>query len=629
MGITVLILLSIFYISPGITGDSPIKDVEPGAVQTLALLEGTVVKENNPLDLAIRFKGLSEDLARKGKAIEKPVGTSEQFWVLNVDTNKYRRLNANLAYTTAHLYFWIQEDLDYDSKALKTLAESFEDNIYPTTRSIFGSEYSPGVDGDVHLTILYAEGLGSAAGYFSATDSLETQIEPYSNEAEMFYLSADYTWLDSTYTYGVLAHEFQHMIHWNVDRNEDGWLNEGLSELSVDLNGFSTGGFDYLFAIDPDIQINFWPGNDQGDSTPHYGASYLFIRYLFDRFGLNFISALVAHQDNGFSGIDKVLNELPEMVDIASEEKITEYIFQDWTLANLIQDASLENGEFGYSGEVRLPDFGPTEILTCDGQTYEREVSQFGTDYIQIGCANDFIVNIQIDREISLMPVNPISGDFYFWSNYGHESHMRLSREFDFRDVEGPIYLQYKTWFDIERDYDYLFLTAKTAKEDWIILETPSCTIENPTGANLGCGYSGKSNGWKEERVDLSMFAGKEVVIQFEYITDAAVNGDGFLIDDIRIEVLDYSSDLEADSGGWKADGFTRIQNKIPQKVGVSFFQDQSGTEPDKIITNQSLSSEINKRNGFVNSNTWLIISGLTRFTRQPTKYTLRISELD
>ena len=36
------------------------------------------------------------------------------------------------------------------------------------------------------------------------------------------------------------------------------------------------------------------------------------------------------------------------------------------------------------------------------------------------------------------------------------------------------------------------------------------------------------------EEVDLSQFAGKKVQIRFEYITDAAINGEGFLLDDVQ-----------------------------------------------------------------------------------------------
>ncbi len=68
--------------------------------------------------------------------------------------------------------------------------------------------------------------------------------------------------------------------------------------------------------------------------------------------------------------------------------------------------------------------------------------------------------------------------------------------------------------------------------------------------------------------MDISEFAGQQVWLRFEYITDAAVYAEGFLVDDISIPEIDYSSDFENDDGGWQADGFVRINNLLP--AGIS-----------------------------------------------------------
>ena len=113
------------------------------------------------------------------------------------------------------------------------------------------------MDGDPHLYVLYARGLGSSiAGYFSSTDEYTPGVHKYSNAHEMFMLNADNTGLNEDFTYGVLAHEFQHMIHWYRDRNEETWMNEGFSDLAMFLNGYDVGGTDQMYVIDPDIQLN-------------------------------------------------------------------------------------------------------------------------------------------------------------------------------------------------------------------------------------------------------------------------------------------------------------------------------------------------------------------------------------
>ena len=122
------------------------------------------------------------------------------------------------------------------------LADDFEHNTYPTVREFFGSEWSPGIDSDPHLYILLARGLGnSIAGYFSSADEMHPLAHEYSNAHEMFFLSGDNVDLDEVFTYGVLAHEFQHMIHWNGDRNETTWMNEGFFEVAALLTGYYEG----------------------------------------------------------------------------------------------------------------------------------------------------------------------------------------------------------------------------------------------------------------------------------------------------------------------------------------------------------------------------------------------------
>ncbi len=151
----------------------------------------------------------------------------------NSDTNQNFQVDAKLAYVTDHVYFWIEDNVSYRKSELVELVETFEDQIYPTTRSFFGSEWTPGVDGDPHVYMLLARNLGkSIAGYYSSKDQYHPLAYEYSNAHELFLLSADVLDLEDEFTYGVLAHEFQHMIHWNVDRNEESWVNEGMAELA-------------------------------------------------------------------------------------------------------------------------------------------------------------------------------------------------------------------------------------------------------------------------------------------------------------------------------------------------------------------------------------------------------------
>ena len=98
---------------------------------------------------------------------------------------------------------------------------------------------------------------------------------------------------------------------------------------------------------------------------------------------------------------------------------------------------------------------------------------------------------------------------------------------------------------------------------------------DNPSGNSYGWGYNGLSGGsgvWFEETVDLSSYAGEVVQLRFEYITDAAVHGEGLLLDTISIPEIGYSSDFESDDGGWTAEGFVRIMNHLPQTYRLALI---------------------------------------------------------
>lgn len=595
---------------------------------TLEILNQTEIPINDPLEIAKRLEGIMDAPVLKSGVQEVfNIGVKRNFWKLDVDNNQYFQTEASLDYITPHLYFWVERGIEYNRDDLVNLAEEFERKIYPTNREIFGSEWSPGVDSDVHLTILFARELGGVGGYFSSTDSSTRQLEPYSNEMEMFYLSADYTYLDEMFTYGVLAHELQHMIHWNIDRNESAWVTEGLSELAVELNGYDTGGFSYMFALNPDLQLNFWPGNDQGDSSPHYGASYLFMRFLNLRYGKTSIQELVASPLNGFESIDDVFGKL----EVRDNQPITsEQIFQDWSIANFLNGTPDPKIIDDYGALPFFPVFMPTEMLSCDDSGWqERTVSQFGTDYIQVECSSAFQIEISSETTINLLPENPHSGDTFFWSNYGDESNMSLTQTFDFTGTSAPITLNFWTWYDIENDYDYLYLTATADGQNWKILKPGTCTENDPTGANYGCGLNGKSGGWINESVDLSDYAGKRVTLRFEYITDMAVNGDGFVIDDVSIEAINYFTDFEKDQGGWFAKGFVRIKNLLPQNFGVAVLNNLSDYPDEKIISTGGLNYHKRIDNNQAQEKPIVVISGLTRYTYQPAVYRIKLTKVN
>lgn len=605
----------------------PFENGPPPPQDTLLTLQDTTVPENDPVLLADRLLGIENIPETVPPHGPFDVGDRKVFFVLDSFENVTYETEMELLYESDLVYFWVEVGVNVNLQELTDLAHAFEDHIVPTNRAFFGDEWIPGIDNDPHIYIVYTRNIGSgAAGVFVSNDGVHPLAEPQSNAAELFMVNASNTDLGEDYAYTVLAHEFQHMIHTYRDRNETSWINEGMSELATLLNGYSHGGFVLQYLFDLDLQLNDWP-NDQNATSPHYGAGFLFVTYFLDRFGAEATQALVGDPANGLESVDNVLVQLGITDPQTGDPLGADDVVIDWAIANYVADPAIADGRYAYNEYPEVLEFqaSSTEAVgDCSPEENNRTVSQYGVDYISINCSGQVTLRFKGSNRTSLLPADAYSGDYAFWSNKGDESDMTLTRAFDLSDLSRPVTLSYQTWYDIETDWDYVYVLASTDNGDnWTFLETPSGTASNPLGNNYGFGYTDLSDGepeWILENVDLSEYAGQELLIRFEYVTDAAVNGEGLLVDDIAIEQLGYFEDFEQGDGGWLAEGFARVQNVLPQtfRLALITFGEETRVQiievPD---TNQvDIPLDFNKLDEAL-----LVVTGTTRFTRQPAVY--------
>jgi hypothetical protein len=611
---------------PEPTPNLVVDPVPSAAEETAQLLEETVIPVRDLHELAIRLNGLPSDTPRTINPQGSPdyaLGTRRVFHVSNVDTDESFDITAILEYKTPHVYMWVEDGVTFDQNDLVAAADLFEQQTYQTNRTFFGSEWSPGVDNDPHVSILHASGLGnSVAGYYSSADEFVSAVRDDSNEMEMFYINADNVTINSSFYNGVLSHEFQHMIHWYNDRNEDTWLNEGFSELAMYLNNFDVGGSDYTFARQPDTQLNSWP-EGPGAAGANYGAGYLFTSYFLDRFGPEATQALVGHVENSVTAVDEVLTEL--------DGGLThEDIFADWVVANLLDEPGLLDGRYGYA-DINPPDFDIDVTHTSSDLPVSREatVHQYATDYIEIEASQPLQLTFHGSTQVGLFAGRPHSGDYLWWSNRGDDSDMTLTRAFDLSGVDSAT-LQFWCWYDIEEDWDYAYVEVSTdGGQTYEILTTPSGTSTDPNGNSFGWAYTGSSGGgpeWIQEEVDLTPYAGQTIHVRFEYITDDAVNRPGFALDDVTIPEVGYTSDFEADSGGWEPAGFIRHANVLPQRwlVQLVTFGDEPQVERLTLEADQTGSWELPLGGGARRA--VVVVSALAPVTTEPASYRYEIT---
>lgn len=521
------------------------------------------------LQLARELRGVSDVPPPPSVTAARQVGELQDFWIVNDSESRTFQVEAELRVVGEHIYLWVQRDVEIDLAALTNIAAEFDGRIYRKVRDLWGEEASPGVDGDRRIYALFAYGMGSGvAAYFASRNVYPVEVYPTSNAHEMFLVNLDAfgtVGLDSRALLSTLAHEFQHMIRANIQDNEATYLNEGYSTFTQ-IYLYDDADAVMWYLEQPDTQLNAWAEGQ--NRAANYGAAQLFITYFYDRFGRAGLQALSRDAGLGMDAVDNTLRGLghPGADDFMAE----------WALANLLNDPTVADGIYFYPTLPDLPAPNVTRPLRRYPAEVEGEAQQYGVDYFpltNLEGIEQLSIMLEAPAQVPLVEAEPTSGRWMWYSQRGDASAMTLTRAFDLTGVTSAT-LDYNVWFDIEDDWDYAYLQVSTdGGATWAILPTPHTTDSNPHAAAYGPGYTGQSFDWVSESVSLDAYAGQNILVRFQMITDDAINQPGLLLDDVRVPEIGYSSDFETDGGGWEAAGWARIDNVLPQQAWVMLVQ--------------------------------------------------------
>ena len=526
-----------------------------------------------------------------------------------------------------HAYFW----QDVDSKALNAVnqdvtaedwaaaGKSF-DNSYERVRAVFGSEESLGLDGDARLFVVHSDRVGQVGGYFSETDQLPAVVEAHSNEGQYFFISNTMSsGIASGYYEELLAHEFQHMVHNNVDSDEEGWLNEGFSMLAQQVAGMRGDNWLNDYLAQPDQSLWQW-----SKSSADYGQSYLYLDYMYEQLGEDFIKALAANSANGAVSIDRTLDKF-------NSKRSADALYTDAISAAFFNNPALQNGQFAYKIPTLsniIPSYESNSLPTV----YQGTVQQYGgVDILSFAGDGKATLNFNGDQRVKLVPADAHSGDRFWWSNRNDSSFATLTRRVDLTNAMTAT-LKYWAWYDIEEDWDYAYLLVSTDNGNhWTLVPATSSRETDPNGQNLGHGFSGLSgNGseaaWIQETANLNAYAGKRILLRFAMQNNRSVNNSGFAVDDLSIPETGWSDNAESGNKDWTSVGFVRIHNRIPQVWsvrGVEQNKDGSIAVHDLDIKNGAgkLEIDFSKLNRLV-----VFVIGETRYTTLPASYQVEVS---
>lgn len=612
-------------------GSSTPPPATPGPASDASTLDLLTHIDYPPLDriqLGREFRGLEPTLATPAAPRQYKIGDKEQFWVSS-DPGKSTRdlVTATLRYMNDVVYMWVQDGERVNDADLKKSADEFATKIYPTNHKYLGTEAIPGVDNDPHLHIVHARIGGGVAGYYGQTDTLPKTLLPQSNEREMFYISTTGTRPGTPFYNSVLAHEFAHMIQrYANERGEGSWISEGFGELATELNGYSSA-HTGSFTKNPDLQLNAWEMQPPGSNVPHYGESYLFLSYQLNRFGIDYIRDVFASNTTGMASIQKALDKYaPGMTFDA--------LFADWVAANFLNDQSGDK-RYGYgSGELGIR---PTISYSTYPASGSDTVHQYGTDYIQLmPGGKDVTFSFDGSDTVPVIPTDPHSGSRMWWSGRTDLSDTTLTRSVDLTGAQRAT-LKFWTWYDIEDDYDYAYVSVSTdGGKTWKTLKGTTTTDRDPNQVSYGNGFTCKSAvgcgnwqaapQWVQEQMDLTPFAGKTILLRFEQVTDEAATQTGMAIDDIEIPEIGFRDDAETGDNGWNARGFALIDNVLPQTFIVQAIE--YGATPKVVpikLDAQNRATYTTKGLGPDVSRVVLTVSGSTPVTWETAQYQYQI----
>ena len=284
------------------------------------------------------------------------LGDDESFIVDPMyDLNNRASTSATLLRISEHAYYYM-EDAYWDSLSLgqkdaqldylNLIINNFDNLTYPALRVVFGSEWNPGIDNDERMTILFTQLKITAGGYFNSKDEIPKFIESSSNEREMLYINA--LQMSNPLIDSFIAHEFQHLISWNNKErlnniNDDVWLNEMRSEYAPTAAGFDAvyTGTNLERRVDDFLANPFDSLTDWQNDKFDYPPVNLFGHYLAEQFGEGIFSKITTNNKAGIYSIEQALRDTGFNFTFSQ-------VFNNWTVANYLNDSSLSDGRYGY-----------------------------------------------------------------------------------------------------------------------------------------------------------------------------------------------------------------------------------------------------------------------------------------
>ncbi len=297
-------------------------------------------------------------------------------WDLSVMPPSDVQTTATCYGESAHAYVFVSDAVwsagQMTQSQVNNILDAFENHTprdstrgsYATDTQTFGDP--PDVDSDPHIYLFYTS-LGVFQGqrfdgFFRDID--ESLTDPHSNKIEMLHMDpTGPSAADSDYMLGIIIHEFVHLINYKYDTSEEGWLNETLAESAMAIGGYNT---DL-----PTAQAYCKAAYDTPlcvTSYSDYGATFTWGTYMLDRWGTDFLRAVLQDPNHGPPSIEA---HLPNGLTFNDA-------FGEYGVAAMINQHAIGDGRYGFVSEP-LGALGHEVAGTIDGQPHTGNSVVWGT----------------------------------------------------------------------------------------------------------------------------------------------------------------------------------------------------------------------------------------------------------
>ena len=464
---------------------------------------------------------------------EYEIGARDSFWLSFGDDYERKYVTVELRGMTERVLIWAQTTLSYPNWRAHALAKHLESAVLDPMQRLFQFAEPPGVDGDSRLIVaMIYDPDGSQLGYFSDIYTRPKKFNAHGNEREMLVvnlaLDDEYDFFDEILI-DVVAHEYLHVLHHHRDFGEELWLDEALASYA----GFQASK-PYLsrsvehivadsFLEAPETGLTQWQTDEE--RAAKYGAGFLFIMHLTQRFGNDIAARLLAEQSNGWQSVDKVLREEAQ---VSADD-----VFADWVLTNYFLDAGRGYGYRELDADLKRPE--PSASYNSFPAAHQGELPQYSSDYLIVDARGADKLHLRLSQAAEAKLMAPIVNDgkqvyFAVPTDMGHN---RLTRHFDLSQTNAA-HLKYNIWYDLDYDGEYAFVTlSEDEGKTWRTLRGRSATSSTAYYDYYPDGYTGRSRYWRAEQINLSKYAPGKIILRFELMSDFATKYRGLAIDNL------------------------------------------------------------------------------------------------